>query len=654
MLGTPEHPKSTESVHKTANRVHVNFSRKIESQEDKILAFCFDCTIATCQGILRKLTVGPKMSTDDPLLNGQPISSLKVVELRKELEIRGLSKSGVKKDLFERLRDHLKDKPIDFEAEDEPPVGSRLSTSPRKSPTKPTSPVMNKFVAQYLQNQQATLQEHRRDAQSTSSGEEKPSEETTVFEAEEPTEKKEPPKSPKKPNEKKSAEKIEAKQIKPKEDIQVESNPQKSPLKIREASPVLEDTQSKEESQVELSPQKSFHETELIPKTESPQPTSQQSTRKSREASPSVEDSKPKEIDQKPEQPQEVLSSPKRSRETSPVVEAKNEPIQESDKPNEKPRKRPLIVFDIKDTPAAPPTSRRKITPPEVEVPVRPVLRAVEVSEKPKNAIGLERKREPSPARKTPSQFIHIFQLRRPFSHESLLDMLGTFGDFSREEFWIDKLRSNCIVKYDSVETAQKVRDELHNSRWPPASDMTLRVDFTTDEVLQRRRNESGNANAKKDGRGIVIHVKNERRSSPSAKVVYTRERSQEKSGSSQDEADRRTKRGLVKEIEFPSSASESPLPTIDRSYEKLFRKTDAKPQIYWLPLNEEQAEKRANARKEAQKSAPSRRRSRSRSPAFRKRRFSPPRRVVRNSSPPRRRRISRSPSVTHKRARAH
>lgn len=46
-------------------------------------------------------------SHDDVLVSGKPISELKVVELRKELEIRNLPKSGNKKELSDRLKAYL-------------------------------------------------------------------------------------------------------------------------------------------------------------------------------------------------------------------------------------------------------------------------------------------------------------------------------------------------------------------------------------------------------------------------------------------------------------------------------------------------------------------------------------------------------------------
>lgn len=85
------------------------------------------------------------MSTD-PLLDGHPISLLKVVDLRRELDRFGLTKAGNKKDLFERLRDHLNSQGGDraeVKGSDESVsrASTRSSASPRKaSPTKAPAP----------------------------------------------------------------------------------------------------------------------------------------------------------------------------------------------------------------------------------------------------------------------------------------------------------------------------------------------------------------------------------------------------------------------------------------------------------------------------------------------------------------------------------
>lgn len=41
------------------------------------------------------------------IVDDKPIGDLKVTELRRQLEIRNLSKSGVKKELYERLKNYI-------------------------------------------------------------------------------------------------------------------------------------------------------------------------------------------------------------------------------------------------------------------------------------------------------------------------------------------------------------------------------------------------------------------------------------------------------------------------------------------------------------------------------------------------------------------
>jgi hypothetical protein len=88
--------------------------------------------------------------SEDPILDGQPISTLKVVDLRAKLDRFGLPKSGVKKDLFERLRDYLNShadgnaqKAPEGVVEEVQEAPARASTSPQKSPNKASSPVVS-------------------------------------------------------------------------------------------------------------------------------------------------------------------------------------------------------------------------------------------------------------------------------------------------------------------------------------------------------------------------------------------------------------------------------------------------------------------------------------------------------------------------------
>ena len=92
-----------------------------------------------------------------------------------------------------------------------------------------------------------------------------------------------------------------------------------------------------------------------------------------------------------------------------------------------------------------------------------------------KNSIGLAQAHEPSPPRQKPialalcnlflhfrlpaSEYIHIHHLKRPFTLPSLHALLRKFGEISEEEFWIDNIKSNCIVKVGAHKRATNDRN---------------------------------------------------------------------------------------------------------------------------------------------------------------------------------------------------
>jgi hypothetical protein len=48
--------------------------------------------------------------------------------------------------------------------------------------------------------------------------------------------------------------------------------------------------------------------------------------------------------------------------------------------------------------------------------------------------------------RNPPSRWLHIRGLKRPFTNRGLLELLGKFGTVDTDHFWIDSIKSNCIV----------------------------------------------------------------------------------------------------------------------------------------------------------------------------------------------------------------
>lgn len=59
--------------------------------------------------------------------------------------------------------------------------------------------------------------------------------------------------------------------------------------------------------------------------------------------------------------------------------------------------------------------------------------------------------RSPSPPRKPVSNIIHIRNLTRPFTLNQLKELLKRTGSLVEESFWIDNIKSHCIVTVSSL-----------------------------------------------------------------------------------------------------------------------------------------------------------------------------------------------------------
>uniref|UniRef100_A0A0M3HTV5 RRM domain-containing protein n=1 Tax=Ascaris lumbricoides TaxID=6252 RepID=A0A0M3HTV5_ASCLU len=116
------------------------------------------------------------------------------------------------------------------------------------------------------------------------------------------------------------------------------------------------------------------------------------------------------------------------------------------------------------------------------------------------NDRGFPCKQQVTPARyplsqASPSLVVMIRQLTRPFTSERLKRMLSTFGTIVEGGFWIDTIKSTCIVKviftvylsYSSIEEAVAARDALHNTFWPHGNPKELKVDYSNESELIRR-----------------------------------------------------------------------------------------------------------------------------------------------------------------------
>merc|ERR1712228_696484 len=69
-----------------------------------------------------------------------------------------------------------------------------------------------------------------------------------------------------------------------------------------------------------------------------------------------------------------------------------------------------------------------------------------------------------------------------------LKDFLKVPGEFDEQLFWIDKIKSNCYVKYNDIESAIKCRKLIHGKKWPSSNPKTLRVMYSSETALERAK----------------------------------------------------------------------------------------------------------------------------------------------------------------------
>jgi len=216
------------------------------------------------------------------------------------------------------------------------------------------------------------------------------------------------------------------------------------------------------------------------------------------------------------------------------------------------------------------------------------------------------------------SQIIFIRGLTRPFTPIQLKELLSHYGTCVDGEFWLDKIKSQCFVMYNSLEEAQNAREALDGCRWPSSNPKTLSVRFgrqdefefskTRDLPPDQMSNETSNVN----NRSVQEKVAHRRSASPTDEGKTTNNkklRPMNNNNNSNDvrewdlpklQQDKQTMGNERQVIEGESSSTATKKPeTKAKGLDDYFRKTKAKPPIYWLPLTEEQVVEREQRREQ-------------------------------------------------------
>jgi len=179
------------------------------------------------------------------------------------------------------------------------------------------------------------------------------------------------------------------------------------------------------------------------------------------------------------------------------------------------------------------------------------------------------------------SEFIIITQLTRPFTVKAFQEMLKRTGTL--EDFWIDKIKSTCIVKFSSSDQASETKMALDGVTWPVGNPRTLRVAFSTQEMMDKYK-QNAEVGLKSSG-------------DAGDRLSGLREWDKNKSDEREERrGDHDRERRNDREVRIRERSRERPPPT--KSLEELFQKTTANPAIYWKPLTEEQIQQKIEARK--------------------------------------------------------
>lgn len=230
-----------------------------------------------------------------------------------------------------------------------------------------------------------------------------------------------------------------------------------------------------------------------------------------------------------------------------------------------------------------------------------------------------------------PTNVLLIENLVRPFTLTQLKEVLTQHGRIVEDKFWTDKVKSKCCAVYETVEAATLTKESLHGQQWPTSNPKTLKISYSTEENLVQYQA----SDLKKPDTEVP-----ENGGSGTKQIS---ERLGDKAG--QDGLGDSIKKRIGERVDddFGTKSSNIIRDGTDSQPEldDLYKKTKASPHLFWLPLNETEAEARKKLREEREARIKE---------MERKRRESPPRR---RSPSPRRRSPPRRPSPFQSRRRS-
>jgi len=183
---------------------------------------------------------------------------------------------------------------------------------------------------------------------------------------------------------------------------------------------------------------------------------------------------------------------------------------------------------------------------------------------KPSRHASTEEKKKPKIT--ATSSVIRIDNLVRPFTVNQMKELLARTGTLVEDSFWINKVKSTCLVAYSTKEEAEETIAALDGVKWPSSNPKQISVKPSTEEELNAFL--SGTADTRQNGSA----PRNNREDNRPRDISEVKKRP---IADEDDEARNRKKRRREEESSGGGAG---------KTLEELFRKTKTQPSIYWLP----------------------------------------------------------------------
>lgn len=218
----------------------------------------------------------------------------------------------------------------------------------------------------------------------------------------------------------------------------------------------------------------------------------------------------------------------------------------------------------------------------------------------------VEPKKKSSSVKRITTSVIRITNLVRPFTVGQLRDLLQRTGKIVSNGFWIDTIKSQCIVEYENEDQAIETVYALNESQWPSTNPKFLKVVFTDKEELNKALNGTHPDRLGKQNESKVEKLRMQVENNIILRE-WDRGKLEDMNGEKEDQPTKRKisnephfskDKKLKKDLQDKQKKSKTPERIPTKSLDELFRKTKTSPTLYWSPLSTEQITEKEDQRR--------------------------------------------------------